>query len=234
MTDPDGVLSDVNRAHDRRWFTAARTLDGMVNLDGLLDPQAGATLLTVLAAASVPTGPEDIRNAGQRRADALTELCRQALDHGQVAASGGIAPHLLVTTSLETLHSGPDAKGQDSANLEWIGAIPPETARRLACDATLSRVLVDPEGLPLDIGRATRVVPPAIRSALVVRDGGCVSDCCDRPPAWTEAHHIQHWIDGGKTALDNLVLLCRSHHRKIHEERWTLSRLNGRWQLRPP
>lgn len=233
ITDPDGALADANQAHERRWFTAASTLDGMVNLEGLLDPESGATVLTVLAAGAVPTGPSDDRSAGQRRADALVEVCRQSLDHEQVPSTAGVSPHLLVTTSLEALQ---DAQGACShpASLGWAGAVPNETARRIACDATVSRVLVNPDGLPLDIGRASRVVPPAIRTALVVRDGGCVADCCDRPPAWTEAHHVEHWIDGGKTSLSNLVLLCRAHHRKVHDQRWRLDRTEGRWRLQPP
>jgi hypothetical protein len=234
IVDPDGVLADANRAHDRRWLTAARTMDGMVDVAGLLDPESGAVLITVLASGSTPTGPGDTRSGGQRRADALTELCRQSLDRGEVPSTGGVTPHLLVTTTLDSLKRATHAAGGESADMEWAGPIPPESARRLACDATLTRVLVDPEGLPLDIGRATRVVPPAIRTALVIRDGGCVADCCDRPAAWSEAHHITHWIDGGDTALDNLVLLCRTHHRMVHEEGWRIARDDGRLTLAPP
>ena len=230
IVDPDGVLADANRAHERRWLTVARSIDGMVNIEGLLDPESGATVMTALAAGAVPTGSDDHRSGGQRRADSLVELCRQALDRGEVASSGGVEPHLLVTTSLDSLQQAHNAP----AEMEWAGPVPPETARRFACDATLTRVLVNPEGMPLDVGRSTRVVPPAIRTALVVRDGGCVAECCDRPPSWTEAHHIRHWIDGGETSLANLVLLCRSHHRKVHEERWTIERINGRWTLAPP
>lgn len=236
IVDPDGALADANRAHDRRWFTAAKTFNGLVSVEGLLDAEGGATVLTVLAAGSVPTGAEDTRSAAQRRADALVEMCRQALDRGEVASSGGIDPHLLVTTSLQTLQAAvaDRAHGVELADVEWGGTIQPETARRVACDATISRVLVDPTGLPLDIGRSTRVISPAIRTALVVRDNGCVAECCDRPPAWTEAHHIEHWIDGGATALANLVLLCRTHHRRVHEEGWVLAQHDGRWLVRPP
>lgn len=236
IVDPDGALDDANRGHDRRWFTAAKTFNGLVSVEGLLDAEGGATVLTVLAAGSVPTGQEDTRSAGQRRADALVEMCRQAMDRGEVASTGGVDPHLLVTTSLQTLQAAAAdrAQGIEPAELEWGGSIPPETARRVACDATISRVLVDPNGLPLDIGRSTRVISPAIRTALVVRDKGCVAECCDRPPSWTEAHHIEHWIDGGVTALTNLVLLCRTHHRRVHEEQWTLDRRDGRWSVRPP
>jgi 5-methylcytosine-specific restriction endonuclease McrA len=93
----------------------------------------------------------------------------------------------------------------------------PETARRLACDASVTRVVLSPESQPLDVGRRTRLIPPAIRTALVVRDRGCTYPGCDRGPQWTDAHHVRHWADGGSTSLDNLVLLCRQHHRAVHE-----------------
>jgi hypothetical protein len=73
---------------------------------------------------------------------------------------------------------------------------------------------------PLDLGRASRVVTPAQRSALAVRDGGCVFPDCDRPLAWCEGHHLRHWLDGGPTDLANLALLCRAHHRAVHEGGW--------------
>jgi HNH endonuclease len=89
--------------------------------------------------------------------------------------------------------------------------------------------------MPLDVGRATRVVQPAQRVALVVRDGGCVVPDCDRPPSWCEGHHLVHWLDGGPTDLDNLVLLCRAHHRAVHEGGWHLARdPDGQLAVTPP
>jgi 5-methylcytosine-specific restriction endonuclease McrA len=81
--------------------------------------------------------------------------------------------------------------------------------------------------MPLTVGRSTRTVPAAIRRALVVRDRGCRFPGCDRPPAWADAHHLVHWADGGETDLENLVLLCRPHHRIVHEQGWTLGRDDG-------
>jgi hypothetical protein len=119
--------------------------------------------------------------------------------------------------------------------MRWAGAVVAETVRRLACDATASRVTVGPSGEPLDVGRAVRTIPPAMRRALVVRDGGCRFPGCDRPPEWTDGHHLRHWADGGETKLDNLVLLCRRHHRVVHEGRWRLSRgEDGRLVAQPP
>jgi hypothetical protein len=106
-----------------------------------------------------------------------------------------------------------DAPGR--CDLEGELAIPPETARRLACDGAVVRVVRGPAGEVLDVGRKTRVVPPAIRRALLVRDGGCAFPGCGS--RFAEAHHIVPWAKGGETKLDNLVLLCRVHHRGVHE-----------------
>jgi hypothetical protein len=98
-----------------------------------------------------------------------------------------------------------------------------ETVRRVACDASVSRVEVGAAGEPVNVGRASRTIPSALRRALVVRDGGCRFPGCDRPPEWTDGHHVRHWADGGETTLQNLVLLCRRHHRAVHEGRWRVA-----------
>ncbi len=89
-------------------------------------------------------------------------------------------------------------------------------------DTTLLTGAVHSIGTPLSVGRATRTIPAPIRTALSLRDGGCRFPGCDRPPGWTDGHHIKHWADGGPTSLDNLVLLCRRHHRMVHERRWDI------------
>ena len=95
--------------------------------------------------------------------------------------------------------------------------------RRLSCDGQIQRVVLSPQSTVLDVGRAQRLVTPAMRTALEVRDGGCVIPGCDRPPGWCEAHHIQHWSAGGPTALSNLVLACSRHHHDIHHGTWTVT-----------
>ena len=88
---------------------------------------------------------------------------------------------------------------------------------------------------PLEVGRTSRVVTAAQRAALAVRDGGCVLAGCDRPPAWCEAHHLRHWLHGGPTDLANLALVCRAHHRAVHEGGWRLTRdPDGRLTATPP
>jgi hypothetical protein len=404
---PDAAAAAAEDAHQRRRLSVSETFDGMVALDGLLDPEAGAVLLSALAPLLTPAGPDDRRTPVQRRADALVDLCRRHLDHGTLPMIGGERPHLTVVVDLPTLeartsgvqtctrcsanpaaateasrpadphrpantrpqpadatprpadtmsrpagtmsrpadatprpagtmsrpadatprpagtmsrpadatprpadtmsrpagatprpagaadpgrppsgrppdpaHQPPDTAPQPAetvplpppagdttasraatnlgadgparppgptgpavgrpvglraAETEWAGPICGEAARRLACDALITRVITDGASQPLDVGRRTRTTPPAIRTALVTRDRGCAFPGCDRPPAWTDAHHLHHWANGGPTALDNLVLLCRRHHRAVHEGGWRLARTpDNRWTARPP
>lgn len=103
------------------------------------------------------------------------------------------------------------------SELDHVGPVSPETARRLACDASVMRVVMAGRSEPLDVGRRTAVVPPTMRRAVIVRDRHCRFPGCDRPHTWCDAHHVVHWADGGSTAVGNVVLLCRRHHRKVHE-----------------
>ncbi len=111
-----------------------------------------------------------------------------------------------------------------------------ELAGRLrAAMALLPPILGGAPSQPLDVGRTIRVVQPAQRTALAVRDGGCVFPDCTRPLAWCEAHHLKHWLHGGPTDLANLALLCRAHHRAVHEGGWQLARgPDGRFNASPP
>ena len=237
VVDPDGSLIDAARAHERRWLSTSKTVEGMVAIDGLLDPESGAMVLTALASATAPRGPDDLRSAGQRRADALVDMCGVCLDQGSLTSSGGVRPHLLVTapaTSFADEGGLTNGSSTQVPEVAWTGPLPNDSVRRIGCDANITRVLLDGDSLPLDVGRSTRLVPQQIRHALVVRDRGCVAEGCDRPVAWTEAHHVVHWAEGGRTALDNLVLLCRTHHRKVHDARWEFARIADRWRLVPP
>jgi hypothetical protein len=263
VADPDAADQQTQRQHDRRWLWLSPTFEGMVAIDGLLDPEAGETLLTALEPLARPTTADDERSAAQRRADALTELARRQLEGGRLPQSGGVRPQVAVTIELASLLGQAGLPGGEGA---WMGPLPAETARRLACDATLTRVLVtrhrDPAGQgddgdlparlraamtllppalggaptqPLEVGRATRVIAHAQHTALTVRDGGCRFPGCDRPLAWCDAHHLRHWVHGGPTDLGNLVLLCRGHHHAVHEGGWRLHRhADGTITATPP
>jgi Domain of unknown function (DUF222)/HNH endonuclease len=249
VADPEGADRTSEHRHQRRGVWLSPTWEGMVAIDGLLEPEAGQLLMTALEPLARPANAEDPRSGGQRRADALTELARRSLEQGRLPQTGGVRPQLTVTVDLDSLlhrHGTPGGEGG------WAGPLAAEACRRLACDGAVTRVLVDrlpvpgeAEGLggrlraamallppilggaptqPLDVGRTTRVVQAAQRTALAVRDGGCVFPDCDRPLAWCEAHHLRHWLHGGPTDLANLALLCRAHHRAVHEGGWRLTR----------
>ena len=199
-----------------RRLHASVTFEGMVRVDGDLDPKAGDTLLTALGAvmdADARTGETDLRTTEQRRADALHEICRQWLDRSHRPTVAGERPHLTVTIGAGVLAD--PASGV--AELDRVGVIDAQTARRLACDASLMRVVMNARSEPLDVGRRTPVVPPSMRRAVVLRDRRCRFPGCDRRHTWCDAHHVVHWADGGATAAHNLVLLCRRHHRMVHE-----------------
>jgi len=215
QVDAETAARDEAARHARRRFTPVVGLDGMVRAEGELDPENGQYLITALRAkvdAWARTLTEDERTPSQRRADALGEICREWLDLADRPTLGGERPHVVVTMDLQALR----ARSGGRAVLEDVGPISAETARRLACDASVTRVITDARSVPLEVGRATKVVSPALRRALAIRDGRCAFPGCERPPGWCDAHHVKHWADGGETGLSNLVLLCRPHHRVIH------------------
>jgi hypothetical protein len=225
--DSEQARERARRAYEGRRLHVSPMLDGIVRIDGELDPEAGQTVITALRSVQDAWAKEgddtDTRTAPQRRADALTELCRAWLDRSDRPAVGGERPHVIVTVDLQSLVG----RLGRTCELEDVGPIAPEAARRLACDARVTRVIVGPSSQPLDVGRTTPVVPAGLRRALVVRDRGCRFPGCGRPPGWCDAHHVRHWADGGPTTVGNLVLLCRRHHRAVHED-VRLRMLDGR------
>ena len=215
----DGLRDEDLHQHHRRSLHLSETLDGVWYLDGRLDAEGGAILRTTLdAIAGTPAAGEQ-RSAAQRRADALVELGCRELDRGELARAGGQRPHLSLIADLATLQRQP---GSRAADLDWGQPVHAETARRLACDASLTPILVDERGDPLSVGRTARVISPALRRALVARDRTCRWPGCDRPASWCQGHHLVHWADGGATDKRNTALLCWFHHRKCHEEGYRL------------
>ena len=217
--DPDSVLEDANESHELRFLHLSQTLDGVFYLNGRFDSEGGAILQTALNALSGPPTSEDKRSPKQRRADCVVEMARQHLDRGNLPEVGGQRPHLAVTVSMATLTKQP---GSPAAELEWAQPIPAETARRLACDAAITPIFPGSESDQPRAGQTSRAISGSQRKALVARDKGCRFPGCDRPPDWTDAYHLQHWADGGKHVMKNLVLLCRRHHRMVHEQGWRL------------
>jgi Domain of unknown function (DUF222)/HNH endonuclease len=158
-------------------------------------------------------GDGDERSTAKRRADALTRIGRYFLDHADLPIDGGEVPHVSVVVSWETIRDGLPSTHGDLA-------LSPADISRLLCDANVARIVLGPESVPLDVGRAQRTVPRSLRRALAVRDQGCRYPGCDRRPSWCEAHHVIPWEHDGITALDNLVLLCSHHHHVVHRPGW--------------
>ena len=173
----------------------------------------------------------DDRTPGQRRADALVDICRLALAGGRLPDNGGDRPQVVLTVPYDPL-----TRTLGTGTLDTGDRLDPETTLRLACDAKILPAVIDPTGQPLTLGRERRLFTGPLRRALVLRDGGCAFPGCDRPPRWCDGHHIRHWTDGGPTALTNAVLLCGHHHRLIHSNTgWTVHMTrDGHPAFRPP
>jgi hypothetical protein len=222
-----GELDRLARMRERRSLSVCAVPSGMVRVTGELDPETGEPVVTALRAI-VDAGLRgrgsvgDSRTVGQRYADALGELAERYLSSSDRASVAGERPTVTVMIDAGAL-VGDDGLGR----LDHAGAVPARVARMLACDAGIQRVVLSPRSEPLDVGRRTPVVPPAIRRALIARDDGCTFPGCERPPRWADAHHVRHWTNGGVTAISNLVLLCREHHRVIHEGMFAVRMAGG-------
>ncbi len=200
------ALDGEDTLRARRRLHASVSFLGMVRVDGDLDPETGETLLTalraVLDAESRSRGDDDDRSPAQRRADALGEICRQWLASSEPPSVAGERPHVTVTVGAGAMHSAACAPGgavaieaaadpsqlgggddRSPSELDHIGPVDREVARRLACDASLMRVVLRGRSEPLDVGRRTPVVSPAIRRAVIIRDQHCRFPGCDRPQA---------------------------------------------------
>ena len=210
--------------------------DGMVVIRGRLTPEVGAVVQRAIEAAAdrlfretsgAPTGnamAEDLTPA-QRRADALALLAESALAANFDGGTAGDRYQVVLHVSADAAVESPSESSTQSASpaaLDGVievdhGAlyVSTETSQRLACDASLVHMRHDAEGEVLDVGRKTRTIPPSIRRALAARHTGCRFPGCTSRRC--DAHHVTHWSDGGVTRLDNLVLLCRRHHRAVHE-----------------
>jgi hypothetical protein len=214
--DGDDGAAAAHARYQRRRLHLSRTLDGMVMGDFVLDGEDGELLIdAVQQMARRHAAAGDGRTPAQRRADGLVDLVRCGASHADLGPARR-PREVIVTVDVGEIgaRGGRDLAAEVRAH---AGRLPAATRRRLTCDAAVARVITDGPSLPIDVGRATRTIPPQIWRALVVRDGGCTYPDCDRPAQWCDAHHVVHWEHGGATRLDNLRLLCRVHHRLVHE-----------------
>ena len=221
-TDPDGSLPS-------EWFLS-QSLDGVGFTKGRFDPTDTATISRAVDAMldemHHDTNDEsETENTpiAQRRAEAVAELIRRGagLDADE-HPHRRTRPQVVVTINHENLCEQLGLGELDTGTL-----IEAATARRLACDAEILSAVFNTDSELLDLARRSRLVTPAQRAALALRDKGCVFPGCDRPVGWCDAHHIDHWINGGPTDLDNLILMCSKHHHLLHEGRWTVTGTPG-------
>lgn len=229
-----GLRLRLTRAHDRRGGWKAdgarsakqwqrdrcRLTPGQAAVTCALCARRSPTWSTAQTLRSSPTGE---RLAFQRRA---VNLGRRG--DGGVWINGRL--DVLGGEALLSALSAPHGERDDRSGEQHRA----ETARQLACDADIHRIITGPGSEVLDLGRSQRTVSVAQRRALTARDRGCIG--CSAPPAWTDAHHIRHWSQGGPTDLQNLVLLCRACHTSVHHRGWKIGRKpDGRHTVtRPP
>src|SRR5213596_1404876 len=243
---------ESTRRHQRRALHVYQDEDGMVVVRGRLEPEAGAVLMKVVEAGrealyrrrddvSAETRPDglprtgliiadDPPTLGQQQADALALIAETALHHGIDPGAPSERYQVVVHVDAPVL-ADPDAPGQSV--LEDGAHVCAETARRLACDASRVVMRHGLDGRVVEVAARTRAIPPALRRALHHRDHGCRFPGCG--VRFGQGHHIRHWAQGGPTTLSNLALLCRRHHRAVHEEGYQVDRQpDGELRFRRP
>ena len=235
---------EAARRHAGRALHVYLDEDGMVVVRGRLEPEVGELLAQALTAAretlyeraraaggTRPADPSvDLPTMAQRQADALGLLAETALHQGLDPGASGDRYQVVVHVDAAAL-ADPEQPGQCA--LEPAGHVSAETSRRLACDASRVVMRHDRAGRVLEVGARTRTIPPALRRALQHRDQGCCFPGCT--VRFGQGHHLRHWGQGGPTTLSNLALLCRRHHRAVHEEGYHVARgADGLLQFRRP
>lgn len=180
----------------------------------------GETFLAAIDSLMPPPAESDGRTTSQRRADALGDLARSFLDGAGSPVVGGERPHLNVHVDLPSLGGNGSLHETDDGIV-----LDPTLIDQISCDASVSRIVFGPRSEVLDVGRKTRVIPPALRRAVIARDRHCVAPGCRRSASWCDIHHKIPWSEGGETNIDNIAVVCRYHHTLLHLELWSLEDL---------
>jgi hypothetical protein len=232
--DPDGTLTDEADQQHNRNFAMNTKRDGSWDLGGRLTPECGEAWSVILEALATPApsadGVKDERHAGQRMHDALLE-CAKRLLRSDLPSTAGLPVSILVTMTAAQFTTG-----QGYAQTGHGQLIPAKTALDLLASqgGTVQTALLDAHGAILDYGREKRLPTAEMRRALITRDRGCTFPGCDRSAAWCEAHHLLEWLLGGRTAIDNLTLVCGYHHRNFEAAGWETIMLKARPHWIPP
>ena len=223
QVDQIAEARDSARRHKSRALHIYKDEDGMVVIRGRLAPEVGAVVMKALEAARETlyqsSLPEVTPTIAQQQADAIALVAETALHRGIDPGHAGDRYQVVIHVDAPVL-AGSDAPGQSV--LDDDTHVSAETSRRLACDASRVVMRHDAQGHVVEIGARTRTIPPALRRALDHRDRGCRFPGCG--VGFGQGHHIHHWAHGGLTTLSNLTLLCRRHHRAVHEEGYQVDR----------
>jgi hypothetical protein len=247
LLDPDGVQArdeakirdHEQRAFGKREFTLSPDPYGSGGLiRGRYDAAGYAVLTAALEALCTPWSDgitadlgqdKDDRTPAQRRYDAIVEVSRRSLHHPTTSSGDGGKAQIRVTIPLACL-----TERVGLGLLDDGSEISPTLARMLACDAAIIPAVLNAHGQPVDVGRERRLYTGAPRTAIEIRDGGCVWPGCARPTSWTQVHHLIPWCEGGPTDQANGGLFCWHHHRDIEQGHWEAFHHRGRIWLRPP
>ncbi len=234
LLDPDGTLRDADWQSAVRSLTLVSNRDGTGSLRAQLTAEALEKAQTVLGAYAkpVPSGPDgtDPRDPAKRMHDAFLDVLGHALNAGDLPASGGTPTSVVVHVREDQLEARAGLAVTDNGNL-----IPVSTALQLAGNSLAFTLVTTSRGVPLWLGRTTRIATPGQSVALAARDGGCAFPGCDRPPSMCERHHVKEWVaDAGPTDIDDLVLLCGFHHREFKRRGWVVVFVDGLpWWIPP-
>jgi hypothetical protein len=228
--DPDGVEPDPTEGRRLVFRTGTDgSGGGDFDLDAIGLEKVKAAIESYVQA-DRPKG--DTRTRAQQLADALVQLCDNALASGTLPTLRTVKPHVVLTLDIDDLVD--PATGPGAARTGFGAQLSAARARWLACDSSISRIVLGPDGVPLDLGRDHRVVTPGLRRAVEHRDRHCVFTGCDAPTHWCDVHHLVHWIFGGDTSLENSGLLCERHHTKVHHGFRIQRDPGGRWRTWRP
>ena len=244
------ALNDSGKQHNERSLHVYYEPDGSMVFHARLPAEKGALVLKAIelamdqadrdVSAETPEGANDVDVSAEtsteretfdrRRVDALADIAESYLANGPASSSSADRYQVVLHVSAETL----TANEGDISHIEDGPHVSAETSRRLCCDAGLSVLTEDENGETLNIGRKSRIIPPAMRRALRARDEGCRFPGCTHKH-YIDGHHIKHWSKGGETSLVNLVQLCRHHHRLVHEGGFRCTgNLQGKIEFRDP
>ena len=248
LLDESGIADRERQRRAQRGLKFWRRADGMGRVSWDLDPESCAVVGEIYDRVTSPKrgGPRfvdpeaqaqadavlaDERTTAQYASDAFLQLLRQGVDTDSSRLLGGTPPAVRVLVTVDSLNNH---RGHGIIEGEH-DPISIETVERIACSAGIVPIVFDDQGQGVNVGREQRLFTRRQRILMAARDGGCMWTGCERPPSWTEAHHIEFWDrDHGETDIDKGILLCKHHHLLAHDHHWEITRERGSYWLVPP